>query len=189
MPDFRREYPLLSLCGLNCGLCPRYHTDGSSRCPGCGGEGFSAKHPACGVISCSKRHGGLEYCYLCEEHPCKKYDGTTAVDSFITHRNMFTDFERAKAMGLEVYRAELEEKFAILQTLLESYNDGRRKSMFCIAVNLLPLEDLRQVMQQLASEAAQLPEKEASALAAQLLQAKADELGISLKLRKKGAAD
>gem|GEM_PF-3991072 len=31
-----RSYPLFSDCGLNCGLCPRYYTDGASRCPGCG---------------------------------------------------------------------------------------------------------------------------------------------------------
>jgi len=30
----QREYPLFSACGLNCGLCPRYHTDGISKCPG-----------------------------------------------------------------------------------------------------------------------------------------------------------
>lgn len=185
MQDFRREYPLLSLCGLHCGLCPRYHTDGSSRCPGCGGEGFLEKHPPCGVISCSLRHGGLEYCYLCGEYPCGKYEGTTEVDSFITHRNMFTDFEKARAIGLDAYRAELEEKVSILQTLLEGYNDGRRKSMFCTAVNLLPSEDLREVLRQLGA-GPQKPVKEASALAAQLLQAKADERGISLKLRKKG---
>ncbi|MDA8220886.1 DUF3795 domain-containing protein [Desulfosporosinus sp.] len=70
----QRQYPLFSACRLNCGLCPRYHTDGISKCPGCAGEDFSSKHPTCGVLSCSQRHG-IEYCYLCDEYPCKKFEG------------------------------------------------------------------------------------------------------------------
>ena len=34
MKGFKRNNQLLSLCGLNCGLCPM-HIDGY--CPGCGG--------------------------------------------------------------------------------------------------------------------------------------------------------
>jgi hypothetical protein len=33
MKEYYRNYPLFSLCGLNCGLCPRYHTQGESKCP------------------------------------------------------------------------------------------------------------------------------------------------------------
>ena len=36
--EYDREYPLFSACGLNCGLCPRFYTDGESRCPGCGAK-------------------------------------------------------------------------------------------------------------------------------------------------------
>jgi len=50
-----RSYPQFSACGLNCGLCPRYHTSGITRCPGCAGENFLMKHPSCGVLSCSQR--------------------------------------------------------------------------------------------------------------------------------------
>jgi hypothetical protein len=28
-------YPEIGICGLSCGLCPSYHTDGISRCGGC----------------------------------------------------------------------------------------------------------------------------------------------------------
>ena len=95
MKNYQREYPMLSACGLNCGLCPRYHINGTSKCPGCAGESFFSKNPGCGIISCSQRHGGIDYCYLCDEYPCRKYDGVNLVDSFITHRNMLKDFEKA----------------------------------------------------------------------------------------------
>ena len=31
--------------------------------------------------------------------------------------------------------------------MLSEYNDGRKKTLFCVAVNLLPLEDLRSVFE------------------------------------------
>ena len=37
--------------------------------------------------------------------------------------------------------------------LLENYNDGRKKTFYCQAVNLLTLQDIRDVMKVLAAEA------------------------------------
>ena len=180
-----RKYPQFSVCGLNCGLCPRYYTKGSSRCPGCGGEGFTETHCSCSMLSCCQRMG-LEYCFLCEEYPCRKYDGEGFVDSFITHKNIFRDAEKAKQIGMEAYEAELNIKIKILETLLENYDDGRRKSFYCLAVNLLDLQDLNAIMAQIADKAeAEASLKEKAKTAANLFQAIANEKGITLKLRKK----
>lgn len=40
LKEYKREYPSFALYGLNCGLCPRYHTKGESKCHGCGGQDF-----------------------------------------------------------------------------------------------------------------------------------------------------
>ena len=177
-----RTYPLFSACGLNCGLCPRYHTDGISKCPGCAGEGFSAVHPPCGVLSCSQRKG-IEYCFLCDEFPCEKYDGADAFDSFISHKNQFKDLDKAKAIGLDGYMAEQKEKAEILRDLLNNYNDGRQKSFFCTAVNLLDLQDIRNVMIQIKKDTTpDEPVKEKSKAAVRLFQIAADERNISLML-------
>ena len=180
----QRSYPLFAACGLNCGLCPRYQTDGASKCPGCAGEGFLSKHPSCGVVSCCQRKD-VEYCYLCEEYPCKKYDGADTADSFVVH-NSLANFEKVGKYGIDGYKAELDEKIGILEDLLANYNDGRRKNLFCIAVNLMELPDIKKVMARILSEVK--PEeslKEKSALAVRLFQAMAEERGIVLKLRKK----
>ena len=137
-----RSYPEFAACGLNCGLCPRYYTTGSSRCPGCGGEGFTEAHCSCGMLSCCQRKG-LEYCFECDEYPCSKYDGEGERDSFITHRNILHDAKKAKKIGIEAYKAELDEKIGLLKILLENYDDGRRKSFYCLAVNLLELPDVK----------------------------------------------
>jgi len=180
----QRQNPLFAACGLHCGLCPRYQTDGASKCPGCSGKGFLTKHPSCGILSCCQRHG-LEYCYLCDEYPCKKYDGADQSDSFIVH-NALENFDKVKNQGLNAYISELDEKVEILQGLLESWNDGRRKNYFCIAVNLLDLQDIKDVMEQINDETKpDEPIKEKSATAVRLFQAMADKRNITLKLRKK----
>lgn len=181
----QREYPLFSACGLNCGLCPRYQMDGTSKCPGCSGAGFLTKHPACGVLSCSQRKG-LEYCHQCDEYPCKKYDGADQSDSFITHLKQFCDMEKAKILGIDAYRNELNEKISILETLLANYDDGRRKGLFCLAVNLLELQDVRHVMKQILNQTQ--PEqsvKDKATTAVQLFQSMAKQRNLTLKLRKK----
>ena len=181
-----RKHPEFAVCGLNCGLCPRYHTDGPSRCPGCEGADFYEKHPACGVISCSKRHGGVEFCYECSAYPCERFSREGEEDSFISYRNVLSDFEAARSGGLAAYLRNLHRKMEILEYLIGNVNDGRRKSFYCMAANLLPLEDLEEAIGEIRRMEgdAGLGKKECVARAVRLLNEKAEGRGIVLALRK-----
>ena len=180
----KRKYPLLSACGLNCGLCPYFHTIGNSKCDGCGGENFNEKHCSCSIINCNQRKG-IEFCYFCEEYPCKKY-GKWEKDSFITHQNMMKNFEKVKNTGLNIYKKELNEKIKLLNYLLTNYNDGRRKSFFCLAVNLLELDDVKNAIKKLKKDtvSGNLDIKEKAIIAVKLFEATAKEKNIILKLNK-----
>src|SRR4030043_2461389 len=68
-----KEYPTIGVCGLDCGLCPRYYTQGTSRCPGCGGPDFFNKHPSCSFITCCVKKKNLEVCAECSDFPCSKF--------------------------------------------------------------------------------------------------------------------
>jgi len=179
--NFTRTDALFSLCGLNCGLCPM-HLD--HYCPGCG---RGAGNQSCAIARCSKQHNSIEYCNQCDEYPCEKYDGIGEFDSFITHRNQQKDLDKAMEMGLDAYHSELVEKEKILHYLLENYNDGRRKSFFCLVVNLFSLQDLKSVVRQItvASESNNLKLKEKATLAADKFHAIAMQRGIILKLNRK----
>jgi hypothetical protein len=158
-----------------------------SKCPGCGGAATGTYEfvAHCGVNSCAKRHGGIEYCYLCEEYPCKKYyDREKIKDSFITKQRQLADFQKVKEIGLAAYQAELKEKVNILERLLADFDDGRRKNFFCLAVNLLELADVKDVMARLEAEInTDATAKEKAALAADLFRQKADERNVQLELR------
>jgi hypothetical protein len=141
MTEYKRAYPSFSLCGLRCCLCPRFNTEGSSKCPGCGGPDFSEKHPSCGVISCAKRHGGVEFCGQCTDYPCERYLSNEK-DSFIPYVNVQRDFEDLASREDE-FKLELELRRLTLELLLERYNEGRSKAFYCLAMNLLPIESVR----------------------------------------------
>lgn len=179
MKGFERNNPLFSLCGLNCGLCPM---NLAGHCAGCGVDNQSCK-----IAKCSLEHGNVEYCFQCTEYPCRQYEHIDDYDSFITHRNQTADIQKAKEIGISAYNREQLEKRKILDVLLENFNDGRKKNLFCIAVNLLELEDLRCMLRQMEDNAALEKDslKEKSAFAASLLRALAVEKNLSLKLRKK----
>lgn len=176
MKGFSRKNQLLSLCGLNCGLCTMRL---GGHCGGCGNGNQSCK-----IARCSLEHGGVEYCCECSRYPCEKYEKIDEYDSFITHRNRTVDMEKLHNIGVDRYNAEQEEKVQLLEYLLSSCNDGRRKTLFCLAVNLLELSDVQAVVDQLM--AADLPTvKERAVHAAALLQKAADAQGVSLKLNRK----
>jgi hypothetical protein len=187
MKDYRRRHPTFALCGLNCGLCPRYHTDGPSRCPGCGGPNFHLKRPSCSVITCSRKHGDVEFCFQCSAFPCPRYRAPSKQDSFVTYRNVLSDMDRAKKRGVDSYMKELDRKVEIVETLIARYNDGKRKGFYCLAVNLLDLPELEKIMRRLTEDAdAQgLDIKEKAGAAVELLEAAARKKGVELKLRTK----
>ena len=83
---------------------------------------------------------------------------------------------------LDVYKRQ-----EILKCLLKDYNDGRRKSFFCLAVNLLDLEDLKTVMEHLAEEKKleSLTLKEKSAYVVKQFQSIAEQRGVVLKWNRK----
>ena len=171
MKGFSRNNPYPSLCGLNCKLC-------SMNISGhCGGCGFG--NQSCPIARCSLEHGKPEYCFQCSEYPCDRYAHIDEYDSFITHMNQKTDLEKMQKIGEEAYNAEQVEKRNILDRLLAEYNDGRKKTLFCLAVNLLPLEDLRTVF---ADGDMDLSIKDRAKLMEKRLKEKSS---VELKLRKK----
>lgn len=179
MKGFKRNNQLLSLCGLNCGLCPLFL---GKYCGGCGNGNQSCK-----LARCSLEHGNIEYCYECANYPCEQYRCIDKYDSFITHRRQKADLEKARRIGIGPYNLEQQEKVRILSYLLSNYNDGRRKTFFCVAVNLLELSELQEAIQQIQqnSELPLLPFKEQCLYVAGTLQKFADRKNMKLKLFKK----
>jgi hypothetical protein len=185
-----KKYPIVGVCGLNCGLCPRYYTEGTSRCPGCCGPGFWQKMPGCGFITCCVKKKGLETCAECVnfdgcERVAKLLSSARYQDSFISHRPIEANFSFIRGHGIEEFARLEMEKQEFLRHLLANYDEGRSKSFYCTSCQLVPLDNLRQALKHAEAEltpGAGVKEK-AKTLGA-LISGMAEGLGIDFRLRK-----
>jgi hypothetical protein len=136
-------HPTLGCCGIDCGLCPRYHTVSSSKCPGCYGPDFFNKHPSCPFITCCVKKRDLESCAQCDEFPCSKFKDGDRRDSFVTKQKTSSNLNMVRECGLERFINQQRQRIKLLELMLTKYNEGRSKSFYCLAATLLPIADLK----------------------------------------------
>lgn len=179
-----KSKPEIGCCGIECGLCPRFYTEGSSKCPGCGGEGFENRHPACSCKTCCADKHGLEVCSLCAEFPCRRFADREKIerDSFVTHKRIFPNHEMIRTDGFDDFSVRLNERVLILKEMLSNYDDGRSKSFYCAAAALLSASALRSALADVSIIEGGAKEK-AKALR-EILNRNADREDVELRLTK-----
>jgi hypothetical protein len=144
-----RKYPTIGVCGLDCGLCPRYYTVGSSRCPGCTGPGFFDKHPSCAFITCCVKAKGLEVCAECPDFPCPKFKSEAEYrqmkesSSYPPCRKLMPNLKFIREHGIKPFRAQQRKRMTLLEIMIERFNDGRSQSCYCRAAALLDVTILK----------------------------------------------
>jgi len=185
-----KKYPLVGACGLNCGLCARYYTVGTSRCPGCCGPHFFQKHPACGFITCCVKQRNLETCAQCAdwakcERVAKFLDSAKYHDSFLSSKPIAANFAFIQKYGIEEFvRLEIE-KQKFLRHLIDSYEDGRSKSFYCTSCQLIPLDKLKEALANAETRMTENTDiKEEAKFVRAAIADLASALQIDLKLRK-----
>jgi len=192
-----KRYPTIGCCGLDCGLCPRYYTVGSSKCPGCCGPDFFNKHPSCSYITCCVKRKNLDVCAQCDEFPCSKFEswlvGGGEYDSFLTHKKAHPNLIFIREYGIEKFIEQQRKRIRLLETMLRNFDDGKSKSFYCIAATLLPITDLETSLnkteQKIKADKIGLDDfKTKSKILKGFLNNFAAREGIELKLRKKREA-
>jgi len=186
-----KQFPTIACCGLDCGMCPSFHSSGSSRCPGCYGPDFANKHPSCSVITCCVKKKHLEVCAQCAEFPCDKFAKRldSPADSLLTYKNIRHNMTFIKEQGLPKFLEQQKQRMTLLERMLSNYNEGRSKSMYCIAATLLPIDRLPAALNEaeIKIKNAKLDTNDVKGRAQilhDMLNAIALKEGIELKLRK-----
>lgn len=134
-----KKYPTIGVCGLDCGLCPRYYTVGTSRCPGCAGPGFFEKHPSCSFITCCVKKKNLEVCAECSDFPCVKfksaeeYKQVKESSSYPSCKKILPNLYFIKEHGIKSFIEQQNKRIQLLETMINKFNDGRSRSFFCRA--------------------------------------------------------
>jgi hypothetical protein len=143
-----KTYPTIGVCGLDCGLCPRYYTVGASRCPGCCGPEFFSKHPSCSFITCCVKKKGLEVCAECSDFPCSKfksdeeYQQLKESSSYPSYKKVMSNLNFMKEHGIESFAEQQKKRIKLLQTMIANFDDGRSRSFYCKSATLLDLTTL-----------------------------------------------
>lgn len=143
MSTLEKKYPTIGVCGLDCGLCPRYYTEGPSRCPGCAGPDFFDKHPSCSFITCGVKKRNLEACGQCPDFPCSKfkseeeYQRVKESSSYPPSRKIMPNLNAIKEHGIEEFVKQQRRRMKLLAKMIDNFNDGRSRSYYCRAAALL----------------------------------------------------
>ena len=149
MNEHVKLYPTIGVCGLDCGLCPRYYTVGPSRCPGCCGPEFFNKHPSCSFITCCVKKKNLEVCAECSDFPCSKfksdeeYQQLKESSSYPSYKKVMPNLNFIEEHGIEEFIAQQKKRIRLLETMIDNFDDGRSKSFYCKSATLLDLGDIR----------------------------------------------
>jgi len=185
-----KKYPIVGACGLDCGLCPSYHREGMSRCPGCCGPGFWKKHPGCGFITCCVKKRSLETCGECAdwegcERLARLLESAKHKDSFLSHWPIIANLTFIREHGIEEFARLETEKVEFLKSLLNNYDDGRSKSFYCTSCQLVPLEKLKEALAEAETEITKdTGIKEKTKIVRAAISNMAENLEIGLRLRK-----
>jgi hypothetical protein len=185
-----KKYPIVGACGLDCGLCPRSHSDGKSKCTGCCGNGFWDVHPSCSFITCCVKQKGLETCAKCAEwQECIKYsqllESAQGYDSFISYKPVSKNLTFIRKYGIAEFAKQATEKQELLKYILDNYDDGRSKLFFCTVCQLIPLPKMKEAVTTIKSKITEDSDiKKRAKIARATINKMADGLKIDLKLRK-----
>jgi hypothetical protein len=153
-----KKYSTIASCGLDCGLCPRFYTVGPSRCPGCAGPDFFAKHPSCSFITCCVKDKNLEVCAECPTFPCSKfktkeeYQRMKESPSYPPLRKVMPNLTFIKKHGLEKFLEQQKARIRFLRTMIDKYDDGRSKGYYCRLSALLDPRALKSSVEKAALE-------------------------------------
>jgi hypothetical protein len=155
-PDLKtytaRIYPTIGVCGLDCGFCPRYYTQGKSRCPGCGGPDFLSKHPSCSFITCCVKKKNLEVCAECTDFPCSKfkpdeeYPQIEGSSSYPSVKVVMRNLRFIKEYGIDQFINQQTKRIKLLESMIANYDDGRSRSFFCRAACLYDISSLESAL-------------------------------------------
>ncbi len=185
-----KDHPSIGACGIDCSLCPMHFARAGDGCKGCTAPSVSGSSGRwCPIARCAVRERHHETCADCHTYPCELLQGVDANDSFVTHRKTIENLNYIRENGIGRFLLQQQQRQTVLRTMLAEFNDGRSQSHFCLACALLPLPQLEKALstaRAVNSEgdlSGNNPESRARALRSEL-NASAERLGISLKLRR-----
>ncbi len=181
------KYISAGICGLSCRLCPNYHTESKSRCPGC--KSAYRMAAGCPFITCALKKKGVEFCVECpDNNSCILWKKHRAAGkkkySFKCYQTLEADIKYAQEHGVAGFEKIQKQREKLLEKMLSSYNDGRSKSFYCIAATVMGIDELKKSIKEAERRTVGPEMKAKSAVMHTVIESVAAEKGYVIKLRK-----
>lgn len=144
---------------------------------------------ACPFLNCAVKKKGLEFCGFCEESKtCEKWrkhrETGKKRDSFVSYQKLEDNIAFIGQHGLEAFELQQKIKENLLREMLAEFNDGRSKSLYCVAATLMDPAGLQVALVKAKEQSKGLMLKDKAKVMRVVLAEVANENNLLLKLRK-----
>ncbi len=140
-----KKYHLIGCCGMSCNLCPRFYTNGKSKCLGCGPDPHCQY---CATFKCCTVKNNFESCADCSEMPCDRIKNLKDWKGFNTNKIWLKYLKKIKKVGYEDWNNSQLEKRRYLEVALTKYDSGRSKSFIIHYFLFFDIQIIKEVMKQ-----------------------------------------
>jgi hypothetical protein len=177
----------IGVCGLSCRLCPAYYRETKSICNGCKSE--YRMGAACPFYNCAAKKKGIEFCGLCDENAtCAKWRKFREMgkqhDSIVCYQKLEDNIAFIQKNGMEEFEKQQKTREKLVRAMLLEFNEGRSKTLYCIAATMLEIGELENVLEEARAKSKDLDPKAKSEVMHSLLEEIAGKKKYVLKLRK-----
>lgn len=181
------KYPEIGICGLSCKLCPRYYTEGKSKCGGCKSE--IRMSAGCPFITCAIKKKGVESCWDCNENKtCEKWRKHIEFgkhhDTFKCYQKLEDNISFIRKNGIKEFEKAQKIREQLLKEMLQDFNESRSKSYYCICATVFKTNELKNALSKAKKVSTGQEIKIKSKLLHSILDEIAEKENYYLKLRK-----
>ncbi len=183
----KRDFMEIGVCGLSCRLCPAYHRETKSKCEGCKSE-FRMGAP-CPFHTCAVKKRGIDFCWDCDENStCDRWrkfrEAGKKHDSIVCYQRLENNIAFIRKHGIVEFERQQKARAKLLSALLAEFNEGRSKTLYCIAATVLEIGELESALKKTRAKSNELAIQAKSEIMHSILNEIAKDKNYLLKLRK-----
>ena len=177
----------IGICGLSCRLCPAYHRETKSKCPGC--KSAYRMGATCPFHNCALKKKAIEFCGFCEENKtCEKWRKHREMgkksDPILCYQKVEDNIASIQKNGIAEFEKQQKTREKLLREMLAEFNEGRSKTLYCIAATVLEISELESLLEKARAKSKELDIGAKSEVMHSFLNEIAENKNYLLKLRK-----
>ncbi len=101
----------------------------------------------CPFHTCALKRKKIDFCGFCPEgNDCEKWrkhrDAARDHDSFVSYQKLEDNVAFIRKNGLEAFEKQQMARERLLKAMLSEFNEGRSKTLYCIAATVLEINEL-----------------------------------------------